>query len=143
MIEFIHQAFMAELRKIAAEGQQTQVENQSSDVDSVGEISPAVKEVFSMKELTRIRQEKDEKGNLSDSAHSSPVITSQEAAQKLHDIGKREGYQTAAREGLRHAAEVGKKSYDSGYQSAAKKGLEIAAQSYMKGRDSVKQTMER
>lgn len=143
MIEIIHQAFMAELRKIAAEGQATEIENQSADVDSAGEISPAVKEVFSMKELTKVRQSRDEKNNLSNQAHSSPVITDVEAAQKLHDIGKKEGYQTAAREGLRHAAEVGKKSYDSGYQSAAKKGIEIAAQSYMKGRDSVKQTMER
>jgi hypothetical protein len=142
MIDLIHQAFMAELRKIATEGQQTQVESESSDVDSVGEVSPAVKEIFSMKELTRVRQEKDEKGNPSNKAHSSPVITDREAAQKLHDVGRTEGYQAAAKEGLRNAAEVGKKSYNSGYQSAAKKGLEIAAQSYMKGRNAANQTRE-
>tara|TARA_B100001094_G_C18129161_1_gene771244 strand:- start:787 stop:1218 length:432 start_codon:yes stop_codon:yes gene_type:complete len=142
MIDLIHKAFMAELRKIASEGQQTQVENQSSDVDSAGGTSPAVREIFNMKELTRVRQEKDEKGKPSSKAHSSPVITDREAAQKLHDAGRKEGYQVGAQQGLQHAATVGKKSYESGYQSAAKKGLEIAAQSYMKGRNATNQTRE-
>lgn len=142
MIEVIHSAFMEELQKIATEGQRTQVESQSSDVDSAGEVSPAVREIFNMKELTRVRQEKDETGKPSNKAHSSPVITDREAAQKLHDAGRKEGFQAGAQQGLQHAATVGKKSYESGYQSAAKKGLEIAAQSYLKGRNATNQTRE-
>jgi hypothetical protein len=138
MIDVIYSAMISELQKIASEGQDTSLENQSADVESAGEPSPAVKKIFGMKELTRIRQAKDEKGKPANSAHSSPVITDQEAAQKLHDVGKKEGrqegYQNAAREGVQHAAAVGKKSYDRGYQSAAREGVEIAAQSYMKGR---------
>jgi hypothetical protein len=136
MIDIIHDSFMSELRKIANEGQTTALETQSSDVSSKGEISPAVKNIFGMKELTRIRQEKDEKGNPGNSAHGSPVISTQEAAQKLHDVGKQEGYRVAAREGVQHAAAVGKKSFERGYQSAARQGVELAAQSYMKGRNA-------
>ena len=139
MIDLIYASMIEELSKIAAvtEGS-TDSEATNADMDSDKEVSPAVAEIFSEKELTRIRQAKDEKGNPSNKAHGSPIITDKEMAQKLHDTGAKErystGYSEAARKGVEEAGRVGKESYDRGYQSAARKGVEIAGQLYMKGK---------
>ena len=139
MMDVIYASMIEELSKIAADTEgSTDSESSNSDMDSNAEISPAVEKIFSEKELTRIRQAKDEKGAPSNKAHGSPVVTDKEMAQNLHDAGSKEGYSSgyseAAREGVEQAARIGKESYDRGYQIAAKKGVEIAGQLYMKGK---------
>ena len=139
MIDIIYASMIEELVKIAssAEGS-TDSESFNADMDSERTVSPAVEQIFSEKELTRIRQAKDEKGSPSNKAHGSPLVTDKEMAQKLHDTGAKEGYSSgyseAARKGVEESARVGKESYTRGYQSAAQKGVEIAGQLYMKGK---------
>jgi hypothetical protein len=134
MLDKIYSAFVSELEKIAVEGDAS-ADAQSSDVDSDREISPAVDKIFNMKDLTRITQEKDEKGRPGPSAHGSPALTSREAAKKIHEIGETSGYQRGAKEGVEIAGRVGKKAYESGYSNAAKKGVEEAGKAYVRGRN--------
>lgn len=134
MINEIYSAFVSELEKIAVEGD-TSAESESADIDSTREISPAVEKVFQMKDLTRITQSRDEKGQPGASAHGSPALTTREAAKKIHEIGMSDGYKRGAKEGVEIAGQVGKKAYESGYSNAAKKGVEEAGKAYLRGRN--------
>ena len=70
MIDEIYSAFVSELEKIAVEAE-TGKDDQSADVDSEREVSPAVDKIFRMTDLTRITQSKDETGKPGASAHGS------------------------------------------------------------------------
>tara|TARA_B100000902_G_C26770593_1_gene650198 strand:+ start:96 stop:509 length:414 start_codon:yes stop_codon:yes gene_type:complete len=134
MIDEIYSAFVSELEKIAVEAE-TGKDDQSADVDSEREVSPAVDKIFRMTDLTRITQSKDETGKPGASAHGSPALTTREAAKKIHEVGVSDGYRRGAKEGVEIAGQVGKKAYESGYSNAAKKGVEEAGKAYLRGRN--------
>ena len=137
MTDIVYRSFINELKKIAAEGPSTSSADDPSaaKVDHEDTSSKAIKEIFDIRELTRIRQAKDESDKPAMAAHGSPILTDREAAEKSHGVGRSQGYQEAAREGVQIAAKVGKRSYDTGYSSAAKEGVGYISKAYLRGRN--------
>ena len=137
MMDIIFASMVEELQKIAVEASTEGTEDTTADVEQE-EISPAAKDIFNATKQTRITQPKDEKGRPAMLAHGSPVVSSEEGFQKAINVGKKEGYSAAAKQGVEQAARVGKKAYEdgqsAGYSAAAKQGVEIASRLYLKGR---------